>query len=79
MTFHDKMTKQNLKTLSNVNAKKASGRGTSKEVVLKAEINVFGNMILVAQSKQLDVRDVLAHPLSPLPWAFVEDKQGCTR
>ena len=52
MKFYDKMTKQNLKTFSNVNAKKANGRGTAKEVVLKAEINLFGNMILVAQSRQ---------------------------
>ena len=35
----DKMTKQNLKTFSNVNAKKSSGRGTAKELILKAEIN----------------------------------------
>ena len=66
MKFHDKMTKQ--KTFFNVNAKKASGRGTAKEVVLKAEIHLFGHMILVAQSRQLHVRDVLAHPLAPLPW-----------
>ena len=30
MKFHDKMTKQNLKTFSNVNAKKASGKGTEQ-------------------------------------------------
>ena len=58
MKFHDKMTKQNLKTFSNVNAKKASGRGTANEVVL------------VAQSRQLHIWDVLAHPLGPLPWAL---------
>ena len=27
-------------------------------------------MILVAHSRQLHVKDVLAHPLSPLPWAL---------
>ena len=70
MKFHDKMTKQNWKTFSNVNAKKASGRGTAKQVVLKAERNLFGHMILVAQSRKLHMRDVLAHPLVPLPWAL---------
>ena len=69
MKFHDKMTKQNLKTFSNVNAKKSSGRGITKELVLKAEIYLCGHMILVAQSRQLHVRRVLAHPLSPLPGA----------
>ena len=70
MKFHDKMTKQNLKTFSNVNAKKASGSGTAKEVALKEEKNVFGHLILVAQSRQLHIRDVLAHPLGPLLWAL---------
>ena len=27
-------------------------------------------MILVAQSRQLQIRDVLAHPLGPLPWVL---------
>ena len=69
LKFHDKMTKQNFKAFSNVKAKKASGRRTAKEV-LKAEINLFGDMILVAQSRQLHTRDVLAHPLGPLHWAL---------
>ena len=68
MKFHDKMTKQNLNTFSNVNTKKASGRGKAKEVVLKVKIKLFGHMILVAQSRQLHTRDVLAQPLGPLPW-----------
>ena len=37
---------------------------------LKAEINLFDHMILVAQSRQLQMRDVLAHPLGPLPCAL---------
>ena len=41
MKFHDKMTKQNFMTFSNVNAKKASGSGTAKEAVLKAEIFIW--------------------------------------
>ena len=65
-----KMTKQNFKTFSNVNTKKASGRGTAKEVVLKVDINLFGHMTVVAQSRQLHMGDVLAHPLGPLPWAL---------
>ena len=76
MKFQDKMTKQNFKTFSNVNAKKSSGRGTVKEVVLKAEINLFGHMILAAQSRQLHVRGFLAHPLCPLPGALANSQRG---
>lgn len=27
-------------------------------------------MILVAESRKVNMRDVLAHPLGPLPWAL---------
>ena len=50
--------------------KKVSRGGKGKELVLKAEQNLFGQMILVAESRQLHMRDVLAHRLRPLPWAL---------
>lgn len=67
--FHDKMTKKKLKTFSNIQ-KKPSKQGQAKQVVLKADRNLFGHMILVAESRKLPMRDVLAHPLGPLPWAI---------
>lgn len=67
--FHDKLTKLNLKTFNHMNKKKVS-KAKSKEVVLKADRNLFGHMVIVAQSRQLHMSDVLAHPLGPLPWAL---------
>ena len=124
--FHDKMTKQRLKTFSTIGTKTARTKG--QNVVLKADGNLFSQMILVAESISVnmkgsgvsrfffwlpgnlpppdhdfffksggntfngtyphqplicDVRklpfrptldtplkDVLAHPLGPLPWAL---------
>ena len=37
-----------------------------------AERNEFRHMILVAESRQLNMGDVLAHPLSPLLWALTD-------
>ena len=68
--FHEKMKKLKLKTFSDVNAKRTYGKGKAKEVVLKADRNLFGHMILIAESRQLHMKDVLAHPLGPLPWAL---------
>ena len=68
--FHEKMKKLKLKTFSDVNAKRTYRKGRAKEVVLKADRNLFGHMILVAESRQLHTKDVLAHPLGPLPWAL---------
>lgn len=67
--FHDKMTKQSLKTFSNVSTKTTRGK-KAQEVVLKADRNLFSHMILVAESRKVNMKDVLAHPLGPLPWAL---------
>ncbi|KAK5859272.1 hypothetical protein PBY51_003352 [Eleginops maclovinus] len=67
--FHDKMSKKKLKTFSDIQ-KKPRNLGQAKQAVLKADRNLFGHMILVAESRQLHMSDVLAHPLGPLPWAL---------
>ena len=66
MKFHDKMTKQRLKTFSSIGTKTAKGQN----VVLKADRNLFSQMILVAESRSVNMKDVLAHPLGPLPCAL---------
>ena len=44
--------------------------GTNKEVVLKADNRLYGQMLLIAQNWKLDMRDVLEYPLGPKPWAL---------
>lgn len=66
--FFAKMKKQNLKTFANIGTKKLSCKG--KEVIMKGDRNLFGRMIVIAQTRQLDMREVLAHPLGPVPWSL---------
>ena len=66
--FHDKLTKQRLKTFSTIGTKTAPTKG--QNVVLKADRNLFSQMILVAESRSVNMKDVIAHPLGPLPWAL---------
>jgi hypothetical protein len=63
------MSKMKLITFSDVQ-KKPCILGQVKQAVRKADRNLFGHMILVAESRQLHMSDVLAHPLGPLPWAL---------
>ena len=63
--FHDKMTKQRLKTLSTISTNTFRMKG--QNVVLKTYRNLFSLMILVAESISVNMKDVLAHPLGPLP------------
>ncbi|KAG1651025.1 Blastula protease 10 [Nymphon striatum] len=41
-----------------------------KDLVLKADRNLFAHMLLVAQSRKLKIKDVLSHPLGPLSMAL---------
>ena len=66
--FHDKMTKQRLKTFSTIGTKTARTKG--QHVVVKADRNLFSQMSLVAESRSVNMKDVLAHLLSLLPWAL---------
>ena len=66
--FHDKMTKHRLKTLSTISTNTFRMKG--QNVVLKTYRNLFSLVILVAESISVNMKDVLAHPLGPLPWAL---------
>ena len=67
--FHDTLSKQKLKTVSDVN-KSSVTKGKNKETVLKADHKLFGHMVLIATSRKLDMRAVLEHPLGLLPWSL---------
>ena len=66
--FFATMKKQKLKTFSNVYTKKVTCKG--KEIVLKADRNIFGHIIVVAQTRKLEMKKVLNYPLGPIPGAL---------
>ena len=59
--FHDPIKKIKLKTFTAMKSKPAKGK--TKEIVMKTDRRLFGNMVLIAQRKKLEMRDVLSHPL----------------
>ena len=63
------MTKINLKTFSQIERKSTIQR-QAKEIVRKADRSLFGQMLIIAQDRQLHMKDVLSHPLGPLLWAL---------
>ena len=67
--LNDPLPKQKLKTFSDINKPRVA-KSTHKETVLKADHKLFGQMVLIATSRKLDMRSVLAHPLGPLPWSL---------
>ena len=67
--FHDTVSKAKLKTFSHMN-KSGARKGTAKEIVLKADLALFAQMIVIAEARQLSMKEVLFHPLGPLPWSL---------
>ena len=66
-SFFDPLPPQNLKTFKDtVQTKKIKVNG--KEHILKADRKLFGRLAVIAQSKALNIREVLKYPLGPLPW-----------
>ena len=47
---------------------KTSTGGKSTEV--KAERNLFGQLVVLAVQQSIDLQKILAYPLGPLPWSF---------
>ena len=58
--FFATMKKQKLKTFSDVYTNKVTCKG--KEIVLKADRNLFGHIIVVAQTRKLEMKNVLSYP-----------------
>jgi len=50
--------------------KERVAKSTHKDTVLKADHKLFGHKVLIATSRKLDMRSVLAHPLEPLSWSL---------
>ena len=66
--FHDKITKKRLKTFSDI--RKKTSASNSYNAILQADRNVLVSMVLVAESRDLRMSDVLSHSFGPLPWAL---------
>ena len=64
------MTKRKLKTFGDLSKKMKVHKGTSKEVIIKADRALFAQMIIIAENRKLKMNDVLCHPLGPLPWSL---------
>ena len=70
LNFYDKLPRQNLKTFSNLSKKQRKVTLKGNDAILRADRYVFGQMIICAENRRLHMKDVLSHPLGPIPWAL---------
>ena len=65
MKFFDILAKVKLKSISTLKSRKIVVK--NKEMMLKADQNIFEMMTVISLSRNLDMKDVLSHPLGPIP------------
>ena len=68
--FHDPMRTTILKTFTTIERKKQPVHITGNAAILKADRSLFGRMIVIAQSWQMNMRAICVHPLGPILWAL---------
>ena len=68
--FHDTIIKANLTTFTHLNKRASVKAGQNQEVILRADRKLFAQMIVITESRNLQMREVLSHPLGPIPWSL---------
>ena len=68
--FTDPIRKQNLKTFSSMTKTKKTATVSGRKIVLRVNCNLFDTIVLTSQSRDLTIKEVLSHPLGPIPWAL---------
>ncbi|KAL8619632.1 hypothetical protein ACOMHN_019687 [Nucella lapillus] len=68
--FYDSMKKASLKTFGSAAKKRKTKYSDGRSVILKADRWLFGRMILMGQSRNLNMKDLMCFPLGPHPWSL---------
>ncbi|KAL8606341.1 hypothetical protein ACOMHN_050821 [Nucella lapillus] len=68
--FHAPMKKSQIKTFATATKKKQTKCMDGRSVILKADRALFGRMIVMGQCHDINMKDMLCHPLGPLPWSL---------
>ena len=64
--FYDPIPKMKLSSFSTLSLSKVKIGGN--EVIIKADRDLFARLIIIAQSRDLDLREVFSYSLGPVPW-----------
>ena len=64
------MKKANLKTFTDMKSVKSRTTDSGKIIIIQADGDLLRNIILAAQSRKIDLKELIKHPLGPLPWSL---------
>ena len=67
VAFHYPIKRNKLKTLANADVKKTLKNTQNKMTQIKAERNIFGQLVLLSVKNNIDLQATLSYPLGPVP------------
>ena len=67
--FFDTFTKLKLGSFRDAQ-KKTSVKAGTKNIIIKADRNLFARLLVIGQSRKVDLRELLTFELGPLPWSL---------
>ncbi|CAI9735361.1 Hypothetical predicted protein [Octopus vulgaris] len=65
--FYSPLAKTALETFRNL-VKSKKTKGTTTDIVIKADRGLFAKMVVIAQHRQMNMKEVLQYPLGPQSW-----------
>ena len=76
--FHEVIPALKLKTFTDLHKVVRVGSGAS-EIVVRADRSLFARLAIVAQTRSLDMREVLSYELGPIPWSLATPDGGLVK
>jgi hypothetical protein len=68
--FHDRMPKLKLSTFNAMASAKTITTSKHKTILVKAERNLLGQLLLLSQEHDISLDKLFTYPLSPIPWSL---------
>lgn len=65
-----------LKLGSFCDAQKTSVAARDRKVIIRADRNLFSCLLVIGQSRQMDLKDLLMHELGPFPWSLAKTNKA---
>ena len=76
VSFHDPLKKLRLKTFASMAVRKTLTTSQKKTVMVKAERNLLGRLLIMSQRHDIDLQKLFKYSLSPIPWSLATG-DGC--
>lgn len=65
--FHEPLIRLRLQTFASCTESKTV-KSHDRNIILQGDKNLFGKMVLISQTRRLDMSEVFSHPLGPVPY-----------